>query len=208
MFRLLPKEEKYFDLFNQMTVHIKGCTALLQKLFAEDVAKHSDYADQIKKIEHDCDEITHDIVRKLNQTFITPIDREDIHAIASKLDDIVDNVEYTSRRVVLFRVGAPTTDHALRLTSVLIRQAEQLEKAVNALAKNNMAIIQDCIIAIHTLENEGDAIHYQALGQLFAEEKDPITLIKWKEVYETLERSIDKCEDVANIIEAVMLKNA
>lgn len=208
MFRLLPKEEKYFDLFNQMTVNIKECTALLQKLFAEDVSKHGSYADQIKKIEHTCDEITHDIVRKLNQTFITPIDREDIHAIASKLDDIVDNVEYTSRRVVLFRVGAPTTDHAMRLASVLIRQAEQLEKAVNALATNDVNTIQDCIIAIHTLENEGDAIHYQALGHLFAEEKDPINLIKWKEVYETLERSVDKCEDVANIIEAVMLKNA
>ncbi len=208
MFRLLPKEEKYFDLFQQMTVNIKVCTDLLKKLFSEDASKHTEYADQIKKVEHACDEITHDIVRKLNQTFITPIDREDIHAIASRLDDIVDNIEYTSRRVALFRVGAPKTDHAMRQTDVLIRLALQLEKAVAALAKNDHNTIQDCIIAIHTLENEGDAIHYQALGHLFAEEKDPITIIKWKEVYETLERSIDKCEDVANIIEAVMLKNA
>ena len=208
MFRLLPKEEKYFDLFQQMTVNIKLCTDLLKKLFSEDVSKHNEYADQIKKVEHACDEITHEIVRKLNQTFITPIDREDIHAIASKLDDIVDNIEYTSRRVALFRVGVPKTDHAMRQTDVLIRLSIQLEKAVAALAKNDAKTIQDCIIAIHTLENEGDAIHYQALGHLFVEEKDPITLIKWKEVYETLERSIDKCEDVANIIEAVMLKNA
>lgn len=208
MFRLLPKEEKYFDLFQQMTVNIKTCTDLLKKLFTEDVAKHNEYADQIKKVEHACDEITHEIVRKLNQTFITPIDREDIHAIASKLDDIVDNIEYTSRRVALFRVGKPTTDHAMRLTDVLIRLGAQLEKAVVALAANDSKTIQDCIVAIHTLENEGDAIHYQALGHLFAEETDPINLIKWKEVYETLERSIDKCEDVANIIEAVMLKNA
>lgn len=207
MFGLLPKEEKYFDLFNQMTVHIKECTALLKQLF-EEPARHVEIAGQIKKVEHACDEITHDIVRKLNQTFITPFDREDIHAIAGKLDDIVDGIEYTSRRVVLFRVGQPTTDHALRMADVLIRQAVQLEKAVAALAKNDGKVIQECIIAIHTLENEGDAIHYQAIAHLFDNEKDPINLIKWKEVYEKLERSIDTCEDVANVIEAVMLKNA
>ena len=207
MFGLLPKEEKYFDLFNQMTAHIKECTVLLKKLF-EEPSQHVEIAGQIKKIEHACDEITHDIVRKLNQTFITPFDREDIHTIAGQLDDIVDRIEYTARRVVLFRVGQLTTDHALRMADVLIRQAVQLEKAVAALAKNDVKVIQDCIIAIHTLENEGDAIHYQAIAHLFDNEKDPINLIKWKEVYEKLERSIDTCEDVANVIEAVMLKNA
>lgn len=207
MFRLLPREEKYYDLFNQMAVYIKECTVLLKQLF-ENTAQHAEYANKIKNVEHACDEITHEIVRKLNQTFITPIDREDIHAIASKLDDIVDNIEYTSRRVALFRVGQPSTDHALKQTDVLMRLSDQLEKALKAMAKNDSKTIQDCIIAIHTLENEGDAIHYQALGYLFTEEKDPINLIKWKEIYETLERSIDKCEDVANIIEAVMLKNA
>ena len=149
MFGLLPKEEKYFDLFNQMAVHIKECTALLKTLF-EDASRHQEIADQIKKVEHQCDEITHDIVRKLNQSFITPFDREDIHSIASKLDDIVDCIEYTSRRVVLFRVGQPTTDHAMRLADVLSRQAVQLEIAVAALAKNNAKVIQECIIAIHT----------------------------------------------------------
>ena len=207
MFRLLPKEAKYFDLFNQMAEHIKDCTLLLKELF-ENSTQHNEYAIKIKNVEHACDEITHEVVRKLNQTFITPIDREDIHAIASKLDDIVDNIEYTSRRVALFRVGAPSTDHASRLTDVLIRLSHQLEKALKAMEKNDGKAISESIIAIHTLENEGDAIHYQALGYLFAEEKDPINLIKWKEIYETLERSIDKCEDVANIIEAVMLKNS
>ncbi len=206
MFRLLPKEEKYFDLFNQMAVHIKECTLLLKKLFQEP-EKHSYYADQIKKIEHACDEITHAIISKLNQTFITPIDREDIHAIASDLDDIVDRIEYASRRVDLFKVGQPT-EFALKMSDVLIRLSEQLEIAVQGLAKNDYKGIQDSLIAIHTLENEGDAIHYQAIGHLFSEEKDAINLIKWKEIYEKLERSIDKCEDVANTIEGVMLKNA
>jgi hypothetical protein len=205
MFRLLPKEEKYFDLFNQMAAHIKEGAQLLKKLF-EDFDRHAHYADQIKQVEHTCDEITHDIIRRLNQTFITPIDREDIHALASQLDDVIDYIEYAARRVVLYRIEQSTED-ALRLTDVLLRLTVELEQAVRALSQGNGKVLQECI-AIHTLENEGDSLHHDAVERLFTEEKDPIRLLKYKELYETLERSIDKCEDAANVLEAIVLKNA
>ena len=205
MFRLLPKEEKYFDLFNRMASHASECALLLKKLF-EDFDRHAQYADQIKLVEHRCDEITHEIVRRLNQTFITPIDREDIYALASEMDDIVDYMEYAARRTVLYRVDQPT-EHALGLSDVLVRIVGKLESAVAALGSGNGRVMQECI-AIHSLENEGDALHHAAVEMLFAEEKDPIKIIKWKELYETLEKSIDKCEDVANVLEAIVLKNA
>lgn len=205
MFRLLPKEEKYFDLFDQMTAHIRQGAQLLKQLF-EDFDRRAQYVDQIKQVEHTCDEITHDIIRRLNQTFITPIDREDIHALASQLDDVMDYIEYAARRVVLYRIDQPTED-VIRLTDVLVRLATELEQAVNALNHGNGKVLQECI-AIHTLENEGDTIHHSALERLFTEEKDPIRLLKYKELYETLERSIDKCEDAANVLEAIVLKNA
>ena len=205
MFRLLPKEEKYFDLFNQMTAQIRDGASLLKKLF-EDFAHKAEYAEQIKKVEHTCDEITHDIIRRLNQTFITPIDREDIHALASQLDDVMDLIDYVALRVILYRIDQPTV-YALRLTEVIVRLVASLEKAVGSLDHANGNVLQECI-AIHTLENEGDTIHHEAVENLFAEETDPIRLLKWKEIYENLERCIDKCEDAANVLEAVVLKNA
>jgi hypothetical protein len=205
MFGLLPKEEKYFDLFNQMAAQITEGASLLRHMF-DDFGNRAQYADQIKQVEHNCDEITHDIVRRLNQTFITPFDREDIHALASQLDDVIDYIEYAARRVILYRIEAPTSD-AIRLTDVLVQLVTEIEKAVVSLGKGNGKVLEECI-AIHTLENEGDAIHHEAVEKLFTEETDPIRLLKWKELYETLERSIDKCEDAANVLEAIVLKNA
>ena len=205
MFRLLPREERYFDLFNRMASHLTSSALLLQQLFA-DFDRRAEYVDQIKQVEHTCDEITHDIVRRLNQTFITPIDREDIHELASALDDIIDYIEYTARRTVLYRLEQPT-EHARRMIDVIVRLAAALERAVISLGKGDGRVLQECV-AIHTLEHEGDTLHNEAVGQLFAEEHDPIRLIKLKEIYEKLERTIDKCEDVANVLEAIVLKNA
>ena len=205
MFRLLPREERYFDLFNRMASHLTSSALLLQQLFA-DFDRRAEYVDQIKQVEHTCDEITHDIVRRLNQTFITPIDREDIHALASALDDIVDYIEYTARRTVLYRLEQPT-EHARQMIDVIVRLAATLERAVISLGKGDGRVLQECV-AIHALEHEGDTLHHEAVGQLFAEEHDPIRLIKLKEIYEKLERTIDKCEDVANVLEAIVLKNA
>jgi len=205
MFRLLPKEEKYFGLFNNLASHLTESAKLLQNLFS-DFDNRAAYAEQIKVVEHKCDEITHEIIKKLNQTFITPIDREDIHALASGLDDIVDAIEYTAKRIILYHV-AQSTEHARKMSDVMVRLTAHLESAVGALGHKGDQVLQDCI-AIHTLENEGDVYHHQAVEKLFAEEKDPITIIKMKEIYEKMERMIDKAEDVANVLEAIVLKNA
>jgi len=205
MLRILPKEEKYFELFKKMAAGVTECATLLKKLF-EDFDRRTYYADQIKQVEHRCDEITHDIVRRLNQTFITPIDREDIHALSSKLDDIVDVMDYVARRVVLYHIDEPTP-YAVRLSEILVQLGGKMESAVSQLDRGYKGVLEDCI-AIHDLENRGDAIHHEAVAQLFAEEKDPIRVIKWKEMYEKMERSIDRCEDAANVLEAIVLKNA
>jgi uncharacterized protein len=205
MFRLLPKEDKYFDMFNSMASQVTESALLLQKLFS-DFNNRSAYADKIKEVEHSCDVLTHDIVKKLNQTFITPIDREDIHALASGLDDIVDEIEYTAKRVILYRVEEPT-EHARKMTDVLVRIVASLEKAVNSLESDSEQVLRECV-TIHSLENEGDTYHHDAIDELFAKETNPITLLKMKELYAKMERTIDKCEDVSNVLEAIVLKNA
>jgi predicted phosphate transport protein (TIGR00153 family) len=205
MFRLLPKEEKYFEMFNSMASQVTESALLLQKLFS-DFDNRSAYADKIKEVEHSCDVLTHEIVKKLNQTFITPIDREDIHALASGLDDIVDEIEYTAKRVILYRVDE-STEHARKMTDVLVRIVASLENAVRALESNGEQVLKECVI-IHGLENEGDTYHHDAIDELFAHEINPITLLKMKELYAKMERTIDKCEDVSNVLEAIVLKNA
>jgi len=134
MFRLLPREDKYFEMFNSMASHMTECALLLQKIFS-DFDNRAAYADKIKEVEHECDVITHEIIKKLNQTFITPIDREDIHALISGLDDIVDAIEYTAKRVILYRVDSPT-DHARKMSDVVVRIVASLEKAIRSLEKN------------------------------------------------------------------------
>src|SRR5574341_644170 len=134
MFRLLPKEEKYFDMFNRLASHMTECALLLQKLFS-DFDRRAEYADKIKQVEHECDIITHDIIKKLNQTFITPIDREDIHSLASGLDDIVDAIDYTAKRVILYHV-AQSTEHARKMSDVMVRLTAHLQSAVGARGHN------------------------------------------------------------------------
>ncbi|MBO0858658.1 MAG: DUF47 domain-containing protein [Chloracidobacterium sp.] len=205
MFRLLPKEDRYFEMFDAMAGHIRECALLLQKIFF-DFDNRVVYADQIKDVEHNCDLITHEIIKKLNQTFITPIDREDIHALASGLDDVVDEIEYTARRVILYRVEQPT-EHARKMTDVLVRIVTRLENAVISLENKGEQVLKECV-TIHELENEGDIYHHNAIEELFAEETNPITIMKMKELYAKMERTIDKCEDVSNILESIVLKNA
>ncbi|HKX26754.1 MAG TPA: DUF47 family protein [Blastocatellia bacterium] len=205
MFRLLPKEEKYYDLFNRLVTHVTESAKRQQQLF-EDFDRRTEYADQIKQLEHACDDLTHEIIKRLNQTFITPIDREDIHALATGLDDVVDSIDYTARRIILYRVEQPT-EHTRKMSDVLVRLAVEMEGAVKALEQDGERVLRDCV-AIHTLENEADLYHHDGIGRLFSEERDPIVIIKMKEIYEKMERTIDKCEDVANVLEAIVLKNA
>ncbi|MFZ4792581.1 MAG: DUF47 domain-containing protein [Blastocatellia bacterium] len=205
MFHLLPREEKYFELFNQQAASIVESAHLLHRLF-EDFDHREEIVNKITVIENACDEVTHQIIKTLNQTFITPIDREDIHALAGGLDDIVDAIEYTARRVILYRIEGPT-NHARNMTGVLLKLSVELEKGVRTLDTHRQSTMDSCII-IHSLESEGDVFHHAALDSLFANEQNALTIIKYKELYEKLERAMDRCEDVANVLEAIVLKNS
>jgi predicted phosphate transport protein (TIGR00153 family) len=205
--RLIPREEAFFDMFRAQAATVVEGAKLLKDLL-EDYTDVDQKRMKIEKVENMGDEIAHKIMEKLNTTFITPMDREDIHALTSALDDILDYINATSQRLQLYHV-TQVTDDARALANVILRASEETEALTD-----NMENLKDVKnlkarwIEVNRLENEGDKISRQAIADLFEREKDPIEIIKWKELYEHLETAIDKCEDAANIIESVVLKNA
>ena len=205
--RLLPHDASFFTLFEaQGKKTVEGCRAF-QQMVADPTALEGK-AQRVKAIEHECDEITHAVVEALHKTFITPIDRNDIYRLITKMDDIMDLVEAAADRVALYEIPAMTKEVG-DLARCLVSSAEHVLGAVSSirdLGKPN-GILQHCI-EINRLENVADNILRSALARLFKEEKDPIAIIKWKEIYETLETATDRCEDVANIIEGVVLENS
>jgi predicted phosphate transport protein (TIGR00153 family) len=203
-FKLIPTEEKFFDMFISMAQNAHEASKLLTFMM-EKPSEIRETAESIKALEHKGDRMTHDLIIKLNKTFIVPIDREDIYGLSSKLDDVTDLIESIARRLVLFKIRE-VSDHAVDLAHVLQRSTAAIVTAVSEL-RNGMGVMDSCI-EINRLEDEADHIYHLALGKLFETETDPINLIKWKELYETLEASLDKCEDVANVIEGIVVKNA
>ena len=204
MFGFLSNDKAFFDIFADLAGKINEADGLL-KAMVDTAERPDEYAARIKHVEHQCDELTHNLVRKLNSTFITPIDREDIHDLAVKLDDVVDLIDSTADRMVAFRVTG-TSQEVHGLTDVLRRQTEVIKLAVANLSKTDK--ILDRCIEIHSLENEGDQLFHAGLVRLFQEVKDPIELLKQKEIIEKIEHATDRCEDVANVLEGIMLKNA
>lgn len=204
MFRIIPRDEKYFDMFNAMAGHLVQGALTLRKLFM-DFENQTDYVNQIKNLEHQCDDLIHSIVTKLNRSFVTPIDREDIYDLGGALDDVLDLIDATASRTQLYKVEAPT-QASVKLANVLYQAVEEVSKAVRTLGTKESATPH--FIEIHRLENEGDVLYREAVAHLFENNNDPIYVIKWKELYEVLEKAIDKCEDTANVIEAIALKNA
>jgi predicted phosphate transport protein (TIGR00153 family) len=207
MFSLIPKEMIFFDLFEEAAKNAhEGALALSDLL--EDFRNVPEKVKKIKDIEHAGDKITHTTIEKLNQTFITPLDREDIHELICRLDDIIDLIDSAVARMHLYKIDKPTED-AKALAKVLVTATqiiiEVLPKMRNL--KLSSSLLQDCI-SIHTQENEGDRIEQHALASLFENGQDPIYIIKWKDIYEELESATDRCEDVANVIEGIVLKNA
>ena len=205
--RLIPREEKFFDMFKAQAANVvEGAHALKDLL--EDYTDVDQKRMKIEKIENHGDEITHKILETLNTTFITPMDREDIHALASALDDILDYINATAQRLQLYRVTSITTG-AKELANIILRAAEETEALTDNM--QNMRDVKGMKarwIEVNRLENEGDKVSRNAIAGLFENETNPIEVIKWKELYEHLETAIDKCEDAANIVESVALKNA
>lgn len=203
MFRLTPKDTSFFQMFSAMSENlISGAQALLD-LFA-DYRDVENRIEEVHRIEREGDELTHTILTKLNQTFITPIDREDIHQLASKLDDVLDFINAAGARLVMYQITTPPPA-AAELARIILMQSRELQKAVSLMQKNGN-ILAHCV-EINRLENEADTVSQQAIARLFQCEKDPINLIKIKELLEFLERATDKAEDVANVLETVVLKN-
>jgi len=204
MFNLIPREIAFFELF-QKAAHNMIEGARLLKDMMEDFRHPVEQARRIKDVEHIGDGITHDIALKLNQTFITPLDREDIHGLASALDDILDLVEAVADRFVVFKVPKPT-EPAIKLANILYQSAVAVGAGIDQLGKPHADVNQYCV-RVNSLENEADRITRDTISRLFEEEKDPIAVIKWKEIYENFEEGTDRCEDVANILERIALKH-
>lgn len=203
-FNILPKEEQYFALFAQMTSYIYDASRALDAMLRDKSDTFPDHLRHIKSIEHACDEVTHTVSTRLNKSFITPFDREDIFLLSTALDDIVDLIDDSARAVVMYNVGE-ATEFSRRFADVIQRMAVQLHEIVSMLARP--AGLAPRLVEIHRLENEGDDIYHQAVAQLFRQPADPLEVIKWKEIYETLENAVDRCESVANIIESVIIKH-
>lgn len=204
MFGLIPKEEAFFELFRKAAHNMIEGTRLLKEMM-EDLQSPVDQAKRIKEVEHVGDGITHDIARRLNQTFITPIDREDIHGLASALDDILDLVEAVADRFVLYKVAKPTAQ-AVKLADILYQASVAVGAGVDRLGLAHPDI-KECCVQVNSLENEADRISRDAISELFDKETNPMAVIKWKEIYEALEEGTDRCEDVANILERIALKH-
>jgi len=203
MFGLIPKEEAFFDLFKKAAHNMIEGSRLLKDMM-EDFRDLPDKAKRIKEVEHVGDGITHDIALRLNQTFITPIDREDIHDLASALDDILDAVEAVADRFVIYKIARPT-ESAVRLADILYQASVAVGCGVDRIGMSH-AQIKECSVQVNSLENEADRVSRDAISGLFEKETDPISVIKWKEIYETFEEGTDRCEDVANVLERIVLK--
>ncbi len=205
--RLIPREEKFFDMFVQQAENVLVGAQQLKDLL-EDYTDLDQKRMLIEKTESHGDEIGHNILEKLNTTFITPMDREDIHALTAALDDILDLIHATAQRMHLYRVNHVTPE-AVSLANIILRATEEIVELIRDLDKmKNPSGMKARWIEVNRLENEGDSVSRAAIAGLFDKELNPIEVIKWKEVYEHLETAIDKCEDAANIVEAVCLKNA
>jgi predicted phosphate transport protein (TIGR00153 family) len=205
MAKIFKKTEKFYRIFTQMMILIMEAADILQSMVSTPTGDLQMQAAKIKELEHKGDDLTHDVIAELNKTFITPIDREDIHDLSAALDDVLDVIDQTAARLVLFKISTPIRD-VPEIAGVLVRQVKELSTAVTRLQDHNH-VVERCV-EINRLENDADRLFQSAIGALFAEVKDPIDVIKRKEIIECIERATDKAEDVSNVLESIVVKNA
>jgi uncharacterized protein len=203
-FRLIPREERFYDDFTAMAQQIRYGAELLDQMLQPD-RPIWDKADEIKEVEHKCDFLTHEIIQRLNRTFVTPLDREDIHTLARSLDDVMDAIDASATILRLYQIEA-VRPGARELAHLVKQSAEQVVCAMQALEGRKG--VAECAVEINRLENEADRAHQAAVQSLFKEERDAVVIIKWKEIFDFLEQATDRCEDVANVLEGVVVKHA
>ena len=201
--RLIPREERFYDMFAEDAANMLGAARLFEAMLRS-YDQPETRAAEIRDAEHRGDEISHEIGRRLEKTFVTPFDREDIHALISALDDVVDFIEESADTFILYRVEAPTAV-AVQQAAIIVKQCEQLQEALANL--RGFKGLEKYWIEVHRLENEGDQLARKAIADLFSGGGHPIELIKWKEIYDNLERCVDQAEDVANVLESISIKH-
>jgi hypothetical protein len=204
MLSLIPRDDKYFDRFTDLATRVHEAARTLDEFFSGKSPLRP-AVEKVKELEHECDEISHEILRRIDRTFITPIDREDIHRLAVRLDDVIDLIDGTARRLDLYKLTNPTP-FSRKMSDVVVRITSELVQGVSGLARRK-GVIDHCI-AIKKLENEGDSSYHDAVASLFAGEIPVLDVIKWKDIYENLERSVDSCEAVAHILESAVWKSS
>jgi predicted phosphate transport protein (TIGR00153 family) len=202
-FRLIPREEKFYADFMAMADQIRIGAKLLDEMFSAEPPLF-EKAQEIREVEHKCDFLTHEIIQRLNKTFVTPIDREDIHSMARALDDVMDAIDDVAALLPLYRIER-IRPGARELAGAISAQCDSMRLALEALERRKGVL--EHAVEINRLENEADRHHKRAVGLLFDEERDPITVMKWKEILDTLERATDRAEDVANLVENVIVKH-
>ncbi len=202
-FNLLPREEKFYKDFQALADELKHGAGLLEAMLAPERPLW-DKADEIKEVEHRCDVLTHQVIERLNRTFVTPIDREDIHELARSLDDVMDSIDESATLIRLYRLDRVRFG-ARELAHIVTLSTEQVRLALDAMEQHEGLVIH--AVEINRLENEADRMHQQAVSRLFDDERDPLTVMKWKETLDFLEDATDRCEDVANVLEGVVVKH-
>jgi predicted phosphate transport protein (TIGR00153 family) len=200
----MPGERQFYDLFEEAAANIVRAASMLEEML-ESWPEKSELAREILLAEQEGDRITHDIIHKLHQTFVTPIDREDILALASGLDDILDFTEEVADFLGLYRIEAPM-DQAIELARVLHQASRQVQEALPRLRQHQD--VSHWVVEIHRLENDGDRLERMALASLFERAIDPMVVIRWKDIFERLEQAVDATEHVANILQGIVLKNS
>ncbi|MGE3520872.1 MAG: DUF47 domain-containing protein [Vicinamibacterales bacterium] len=202
-FRLIPREEKFYDDFQALANELQRGAALLEEMLAPPTPIWHK-AEEIKEVEHKCDFLTHEIIQRLNRTFVTPIDREDIHELARSLDDVMDAIDASATLIRLYKLE--TIRFGARELAVTITACtKEVRLALEAMERKKGVITH--AVEINRLENEADRIHQEAVSRLFDDERDPLVVMKWKETLDFLEHATDRCEDVANVLEGVVVKH-
>lgn len=205
----VPKDRKFYPLFESASANLVAISkVLIDALTTPSMDKRLAFIREIEKLEHVGDEITHNIFQEVSTTFITPFDREDIQRLASAMDDIVDYIHGSAKRIELYKVD-PIHPAMIKLAELILQSAEELNTAIGALRNmKNIIKIKEALVRVNSLENHADDIFDNAVARLFEDEKDAIQIIKIKEVLSALETATDKCEDVANVLESVIVKQA
>lgn len=203
-FSFLPKEDTYFVFFSEMTGKIQEAADILVEMMNDPERNYGAYLKRMKDVEHSCDDLAHKLTTKLNKSFITPFDREDIYHLSVALDDICDYIDAGARAIVMYGITEANV-HSKQLARIIQDLSKEIHGAVLLLKKADG--MNKHFMEIHRLENEADEVYFRAIGELFKGASDPIEVIRWKEVYEILENATDRCESVANIIESIVLKH-